>query len=131
MWLYFASKQYLHKQFLPPRHANRSSQVFWLSYPRAARKRFNYIPLKWPLKVPWDTVMLSHKSVCLCTDDEVMKQLLRETPQGLIKFQMYSKKDEQRFSDRRLNRVKNKNSIPLGPWAHTIIEGMNHPPINA
>lgn len=57
-------------------------------------------------------------------DDEVMKQLLRETPQGLIKFQMYSKKDEQRFTDRRLNRVKNKNAIPLGPWAHTVIEGM-------
>ncbi|XP_078367481.1 cation channel sperm-associated protein 2-like isoform X1 [Oculina patagonica] len=56
------------------------------------------------------------------TDDEVMKQLLRESPQGLIKFQMYSKKDEQRFTDRRLNRVKNKNAIPLGPWAHTVIE---------
>ncbi|PFX34971.1 Cation channel sperm-associated protein 2 [Stylophora pistillata] len=56
------------------------------------------------------------------TDDEVMKQLLRETPQGLIKFQVYSKKDEQRFTDRRLNRVKNKNAIPLGPWAHTVIE---------
>lgn len=57
------------------------------------------------------------------SDDEVMKQLLRETPQGLIKFQIYSKKDEQRFADRRLNRVKNKNAIPLGPWAHTVIEG--------
>ncbi|XP_068752581.1 cation channel sperm-associated protein 2-like [Montipora capricornis] len=56
------------------------------------------------------------------TDDDVMKQLLRETPQGLIKFQMYSKKDEQRFTDRRLNRIKNKNTIPLGPWAHTVIE---------
>lgn len=54
-----------------------------------------------------------------------MKQLLRETPQGLIKFQMYSssKKDEQRFKDRRLNRIKNKNTIPLGPWAHTVVEG--------
>ena len=57
-----------------------------------------------------------------------MKQLLRETPQGLIKFQMYTKKDEQRFTDRRLNRIKNKNTIPLGPWAHTVIEGtaVNH-----
>ena len=53
-----------------------------------------------------------------------MKQLLRESPQGLIKFQMYSKKDEQRFTDRRLNRIKNKNTIPLGPWAHTVIEGI-------
>ena len=52
-----------------------------------------------------------------------MKELLRNTPEGLIKFQMYSKKDEQRFTDRRLNRVKNKNTIPLGPWAHTVIEG--------
>ena len=59
----------------------------------------------------------------LISDDEVMKQLLRESPQGLIKFQMYTKKDEQRFTDRRLNRVKNKNTIPLGPWAHTVIEG--------
>ena len=37
---------------------------------------------------------------------------------------MYTKKDEQRFTDRRLNRVKNKNTIPLGPWAHTVIEGI-------
>lgn len=60
----------------------------------------------------------------LIADDNVMKQLLRESPQGLIKFQMYSKKDEQRFTDRRLNRIKNKNTIPLGPWAHTVIEGI-------
>ena len=52
-----------------------------------------------------------------------MTKLLKECPQGLIKFQMYSKKDEQRFTDRRLNRIKNKNTIPLGPWAHTIVEG--------
>lgn len=63
-------------------------------------------------------------SLDLISDDEVMKQLLRESPQGLIKFQMYTKKDEQRFTDRRLNRVKNKNTIPLGPWAHTVIEGI-------
>lgn len=50
-----------------------------------------------------------------------MHKLLKETPQGLVKFQLYSKKDEQRFHDRRLNRVKNKNSIPLGPWAHTVV----------
>ncbi|XP_048584229.1 cation channel sperm-associated protein 2 isoform X2 [Nematostella vectensis] len=55
-------------------------------------------------------------------DDAAMDDLLRENPQGLIKFQMYSKKDEQKFHDRRLNRVKNKNSIPLGPWAHTVVE---------
>lgn len=50
-----------------------------------------------------------------------MEKLLKESPQGLVKFQLYSKKDEQRFHDRRLNRVKNKNSIPLGPWAHTVV----------
>ncbi|KAK3733236.1 hypothetical protein QZH41_002002 [Actinostola sp. cb2023] len=50
-----------------------------------------------------------------------MDALLKDSPQGLIKFQLYSKKDEQRFHDRRLNRVKNKNSIPLGPWAHTVV----------
>lgn len=67
---------------------------------------------------------LNRFPVNFVSDDEVMKQLLRETPQGLIKFQIYSKKDEQRFVDRRLNRVKNKNAIPLGPWAHTVIEGL-------
>ncbi|EDO37246.1 predicted protein [Nematostella vectensis] len=59
-------------------------------------------------------------------DDAAMDDLLRENPQGLIKFQMYSKKDEQKFHDRRLNRVKNKNSIPLGPWAHTVVEGQHN-----
>ncbi|KXJ25905.1 Cation channel sperm-associated protein 2 [Exaiptasia diaphana] len=54
-------------------------------------------------------------------DDAVMEKLLKESPLGLVKFQLYSKKDEQRFHDRRLNRVKNKNSIPLGPWAHTVV----------
>ena len=65
------------------------------------------------------------QNIIYVLDDDVMKQLLRETPQGLIKFQMYSssKKDEQRFKDRRLNRIKNKNTIPLGPWAHTVVEG--------
>ena len=52
-----------------------------------------------------------------------MNKMLKESPQGLIKFQMYSKKEEQKFGDRRLNRLKNKNSIPLGPWAHTVVEG--------
>lgn len=50
-----------------------------------------------------------------------MHSLLKDNPQGLIKFQLYTKKDEQRFHDRRLNRVKNKNRIPLGPWAHTVV----------
>jgi hypothetical protein len=54
-------------------------------------------------------------------DESVMESLLKESPQGLVKFQLYTKKDEQRFHDRRLNRVKNKNSIPLGPWAHTVV----------
>ena len=65
------------------------------------------------------------QNIIYVLDDDVMKQLLRETPQGLIKFQMYSssKKDEQRFKDRRLNRIKNKNTIPVGPWAHTVVEG--------
>lgn len=55
-------------------------------------------------------------------EDEVMYKLLKESPHALIKFQMYSKKEEQKFGDRRLNRLKNKNSIPLGPWAHTVVE---------
>ena len=51
-----------------------------------------------------------------------MDKLLKESPFSLVKFQVHSKRDEMKFNDRRLNRVRNKNRIPFGPWARSVTE---------
>ena len=51
-----------------------------------------------------------------------MDKLLKESPFSLVKFQVYSKREEMKFNDRRLNRVRNKNRIPFGPWARTVAD---------
>ena len=53
-----------------------------------------------------------------------MEKLLKESPFSLVKFQVYAKRDEMKFNDRRLNRVRNKNRIPFGPWARSVAESV-------
>ena len=48
--------------------------------------------------------------------------MLIECPKAVIKFQLYSRKSDKTYEDRRLNRVKTKNTIPLGPWARKLVE---------
>ncbi|XP_046839003.1 cation channel sperm-associated protein 2-like [Xenia sp. Carnegie-2017] len=55
-------------------------------------------------------------------DPDIMDKLLKESPFSLVKFQVYSKRNDLKFNDRRLNRVRNKNKIPFGPWARTVTE---------
>ena len=45
-------------------------------------------------------------------------------PNSLVRFQVYSNKGEKQTTDRRNNRVKNKNSRnpPMDLWAHWIVE---------
>ena len=51
----------------------------------------------------------------------IMEDMLRESPHALVKFQVYTAKVECTYEDRRLNRVKTKNTIPFGPWARMIV----------
>lgn len=55
-------------------------------------------------------------------------KMMLENPHGLVKFQVYSRKEpgEVSPSDRRRNRVKNKNSKnpPLDIWAHYVLENI-------
>ena len=61
--------------------------------------------------------------ICYVSPDPViMEKLLKESPHSLVKFQVCAKREEIMFNDRRLNRVRNKNRIPFGPWAHSVIE---------
>ena len=50
--------------------------------------------------------------------------MLKETPHALVKFQVYTSKGETTYDDRRLNRVKTRNTIPFGPWARMIHESI-------
>ena len=50
-----------------------------------------------------------------------MADMLRESPHALVKFQVYTTKVEYTYEDRRLNRVKTKNTIPFGPWARMVV----------
>ncbi|XP_057308446.1 cation channel sperm-associated protein 2-like [Hydractinia symbiolongicarpus] len=54
-----------------------------------------------------------------------MFKMLRETPHALVKFHVYTTKAEVTYDDRRLNRVKTKNTIPFGPWARMIINNQH------
>ncbi|XP_028399254.1 LOW QUALITY PROTEIN: cation channel sperm-associated protein 2-like [Dendronephthya gigantea] len=53
---------------------------------------------------------------------EIMEKMLKESPHSLVKFQVIAKREELKFTDRRLNRVRNKNRIPFGPWARSVTE---------
>ena len=55
----------------------------------------------------------------------IMEDMLLESPHALVKFQVYTAKVECTYEDRRLNRVKTKNTIPFGPWARMIV-GSKH-----
>ncbi|XP_065060530.1 cation channel sperm-associated protein 2-like isoform X2 [Rhopilema esculentum] len=51
-----------------------------------------------------------------------MKDMMRSCPNALVKFQVYNKENDATYADKRLNRIKTKNTIPLGPWAKMIVE---------
>ncbi|XP_072038186.1 cation channel sperm-associated protein 2-like [Amphiura filiformis] len=60
-------------------------------------------------------------------DDANLDKMMLDNPHGLVKFQVYSaNKDKVEISrsDRRKNRIKNKNSKnpPLDMWAHYVLE---------
>lgn len=64
----------------------------------------------------------------LTTDPEYLDRILKENPNGLVRFQVYSTKDKIVLTrnDRRRNRVVNKNSKnpPIDMWAHWVVESI-------
>lgn len=51
--------------------------------------------------------------------------MLIEAPHQLVKFRVYKREGltAEGGLDRRLTRVKNKNKLPLGVWARSVLEG--------
>ena len=77
------------------------------------------------LLVKTDCRQLGFDFIIDCFPDPViMEKLLKESPFSLVKFQVYAKREEMKFNDRRLNRVRNKNRIPFGPWARSVTESV-------
>ncbi|XP_072166892.1 cation channel sperm-associated protein 2-like isoform X1 [Diadema setosum] len=62
------------------------------------------------------------------SEEDTVKKMMVDNPHGLVKFQVYSRKDSTAEmvsrNDRRKNRVRNKNSKnpPLDMWAHYVLE---------
>eukprot|EP00794_Sanderia_malayensis_P009747 gene9747-10744_t len=54
--------------------------------------------------------------------DASMDSMMKSFPNALVKFETYSKTEEMIYTDRRLNRIKTKNTIPFGPWAKMVVE---------
>ena len=57
-------------------------------------------------------------------DDKNMHEMMRNSPNALVKFEVYSKNEVMKYTDKRLNRIKTKNAIPLGPWAKMVVESI-------
>eukprot|EP00736_Rhodelphis_marinus_P001469 Rmarinus@m.27381 len=60
----------------------------------------------------------------IAMEPDLFTGVLRETPQQLIKFKMFKRTAEaaqMKPADRRLARVKNINSVPIGVWANWVV----------
>ncbi|XP_014667579.1 PREDICTED: cation channel sperm-associated protein 2-like isoform X2 [Priapulus caudatus] len=57
--------------------------------------------------------------------DKLARKIMKDSPHGLVKFQVYSSRDKDSVThnDRRKNRVKNKNARfpPIDLWAHWVL----------
>jgi len=64
-----------------------------------------------------DAPVLSSSEIT--NDPDLFKQTLRDTPTQLIKFKIFKRSSQQYkgISDRRMTRIKNMNTIPVGVWA--------------
>ena len=56
-----------------------------------------------------------------------LEKVLLENPEQMIKFKVYKREEIEEIDadvDRRLNRVKNQNKLPLGVWASWVVESI-------
>lgn len=53
-----------------------------------------------------------------------MNEMMRTCSNALVKFQVYNKDNDATYADKRLNRIKTKNTIPMGPWAKMVVESI-------
>lgn len=49
---------------------------------------------------------------------------MRTSPNALVKFEVYNERENPTYKDKRLNRIKTKNTVPMGPWAKMVVEGI-------
>lgn len=55
-------------------------------------------------------------------DANKMDEMMRTCSNALVKFQVYTHGGDTAYADRRLNRIKTKSSIPMGPWAKMVVQ---------
>ena len=53
-----------------------------------------------------------------------MNIMMRTCANALVKFKLYNQKERPTYTDKRLNRIKTKNAIPVGPWAKMVVESI-------
>ena len=53
-----------------------------------------------------------------------MNEMMRTCSNALVKFQVYDRGEDATYADKRLNRIKTKNTIPMGPWAKMVVESI-------
>ena len=59
------------------------------------------------------------------TDSTILENLLADAPDQAIKFKVYKREQIPEITiDRRLTRVRNQNRLPIGVWAHWIVESI-------
>lgn len=61
------------------------------------------------------------------TESGTLDKVLLDTPEQMIKFKVYKRDEIGEVDcqvDRRLNRVKNQNKLPVGVWASWIVESI-------
>eukprot|EP00163_Fabomonas_tropica_P029382 TRINITY_DN626_c0_g1_i17.p1 TRINITY_DN626_c0_g1~~TRINITY_DN626_c0_g1_i17.p1 ORF type:complete len:136 (-),score=0.57 TRINITY_DN626_c0_g1_i17:539-946(-) len=60
------------------------------------------------------------------SEPERFKRMLREAPGQLIKFKLFKRyaimHQGQQEKDKRLTRIRNINTLPIGVWAHWLIQ---------
>ena len=53
-----------------------------------------------------------------------MNIMMKTCANALVKFKLYNQKERPTYADKRLNRIKTKNAIPVGPWAKMVVESI-------
>lgn len=61
-------------------------------------------------------------------DPQILEKVLLENPDQMVKFKVYQREvlPDASIIDRRLTRVKNKNRLPVGVWAHWVVESISY-----
>lgn len=78
----------------------------------------------------WNNNYLLFYVICyiiFLSDPQILEKILLENPDQMVKFKAYQREalPDASIIDRRLTRVKNKNRLPVGVWAHWVVESIS------